>query len=416
MHILVTGINQSTAPLKLREGISFSKEQLRSALTQLRERVGEAVILETCNRTEIYAMTENASKATDRVRAFIAEFHDIDAESVSPHLYEYIDDQAVRHLFRVASGLDSMIIGESEILGQVRDALTPASEMKSVNTPLVGLFHAAIRTGRKVREETELGRNSLSISYAGVTLAQKILGTLHGRSVLLIGAGEAGTLVAKALRTVGVNDLIVANRTRARTEKLVQSLGGRAIPFEEIATTLRDVDIVITATDSPQFVIDQDMVSSALAGRGDRPLFFFDLAMPRDVDPRAAAFDEVELFNIDDLSAIAEENHQERKRAAVKAEGVVDGEIAKFMKWWESLDVAPLIRVLRRQAEDARKVELTRALRRMPDLPAEYFEVIEDLTQSIVNKLMHHPTASLKRQSGRSQLEAIRDIYQLKNE
>ena len=416
MHILVTGINQGTASLKVREGISFSKEQLSTALTQLRERVGEAVILETCNRTEIYTTAENASKATDQVRSFIAEFHDLDAESVYPHLYEYIDTQAVRHLFRVASGLDSMIIGESEILGQVRDALTPATEMKTVDTPLVGLFHAAIRTGRKVREETELGRNSLSISYAGVKLAQKVLGTLRSRCVLLIGAGEAGTLVAKALRTVGVSDLIVANRTRARTEELVRNLGGRAIPFEEIATTLQDVDIVITATDSPQFVIEQDMVSSALTRRSNRPLFFFDLAMPRDVDPRAAAFDEVELFNIDDLSAIAEENLQERKRAAIKAEGVVDGEIAKFMRWWESLDVVPLIRVLRRQAEDARKVELTRALRQMPDLPAEYSNVVEALTKSIVKKLLHPPTASLKRQAGRSQLEAIRDIYQLKNE
>ncbi|MCH8063581.1 MAG: glutamyl-tRNA reductase [Chloroflexi bacterium] len=416
MHILVTGINQSTASLKVREGISFSKEQLPAALTLLRERVGEAVILETCNRTEIYTSAENVSKATDQVRSFIAEFHELGLESVSPHLYEYIDTQAVRHLFRVASGLDSMIIGESEILGQVRDALTPASEVKSVDTPLVGLFHAAIRTGRKVREETELGRNSLSISYAGVKLAQKVLGTLRGRSVLLIGAGEAGTLVAKALRTVGVSDLIVANRTRARTEELVQNLGGRAIPFDEIAATLQDVDIVITATNSPQFIIDREMVSWALAGRFDRPLFFFDLAMPRDVDPQVAAFDEVELFNIDDLSAIAEENHRERRRAAVKAEGVVDDEVSKFMAWWESLDVVPLIRDLRQQAEEARKGELARALRQMPDLPAEYLKVVEALTQSIVNKLLHHPTASLKRQAGGSQLEAIRDIYQLKHE
>ena len=416
MHILVTGINQSTASIKVREGISFSKQQLPVALTQLRERVAEVVILETCNRTEIYVSAENPTNAADQVRSFIAEFHEIDAEDVSPHIYEYTDAHAVQHLFRVASGLDSMIIGESEILGQVRDALTPASEMNSVDTPLVGLFHAAIRTGRKVREETDLGRNSLSMSYAGVKLAQKVLGTLHGRSVLLIGAGEAGTLVAKALRTVGVSDLKVANRTRSRSEELVQSLGGRAISFEEIAGALQDVDIVITATDSSQYVVDRDMVSSALAGRGNRTLFFFDLAMPRDVDPQAADFDEVELFNIDDLSAIAEENLEERKRAAVGAEDVVGREVSKFMAWWESLVAAPLIKVLRQQAEDARKVELTRALKQMPQLPAGYLGVIEAMTQSIVNKLLHHPTASLKRQSGKSQLEAIRDIYQLKDE
>lgn len=416
MHILVTGINQKTASLNVREGMSFSKEQLPTALTQLRERVGEAVILETCNRTEIYTTAENASKATEQVRSFIAEFHDLRAESISPHIYEYTDAQAVQHIFRVASGLDSMITGESEILGQVRDALTPASEMKSVDTPLVGLFHAAIRTGRKVREETEIGRNSLSISYAGIKLAQKVLGTLSNRSVLLIGAGEAGTLVAKALRTVGVSDLIVANRTQSRSEKLVELLGGRAIPFEGIAATLQDVDIVITATDSPQFVIDQDMVTSALEGRSNRPLFFFDLAVPRDVDPRVAEYHEVKLFNIDDLSAIAEENHQERKRAATKAERVVDGEVSIFMKWWESLDAVPLIRVLRQQAEDARKAELARALKQMPDLPLEYRAVIESLTQSIVKKLLHPPTASLKRQASTSQFEAIRDIYQLKNE
>ena len=416
MHFLLVGLNHKTAPLEVRERVSFSKEQLPDALPLLRKEVGEGVILSTCNRTEIYTATEDPPRAAERIRRFVSEFHGLTPEDVSPYLHDRTNADAVHHLFRVASGLDSMIVGESQILGQVRDGLIAASESHSVQVPLVGLFHAAVRAGRRVREETDVGRNALSISYAGVQLAQRVVGTLQGLSVLLIGAGDAGRLVTKALRTVGVSDLMIANRTETRGEDLAQSLGGRTVPFAEIETTLGDADIVIAATDSPEFVITREMVDFALRRRRQESLFLFDLALPRDVDPEAATLEGVNLHNIDDLSSIAEENLEERKRAAKAAEAIVEGELARFMTWWDSLEAVPIIKTLRQQAEDIRKREMERALREMPDMPDEHVEVVEALTRSIVKKLLHGPTAFLKQQADKSKLKAARDLFRLWDE
>ncbi|MGH2544840.1 MAG: glutamyl-tRNA reductase, partial [Ardenticatenaceae bacterium] len=391
MHILLTGLNHRGAPLEARERISFSKEQLPEALAQLKERMGEALILSTCNRTEVYSATENPEKAARQIRQFVAEFHGLDAEAVSPYLYDYTDSRAVHHLFRVSSGLDSMIVGESQILGQVRDALRAASESQSVGVSLVGFFHAAVRVGRRVREETGVGRNALSISYAGVQLAQRILKDLRGLQVLLVGAGEAGRLVANALRTVGVGDLVIANRTLSRAEELARELGGRAIPFADLSEMLTTSDIMIAATDSPEYVLTHDLVASAIAARSKRPLFLFDLAVPRDIDPQVASLDGVELFNIDDLSAVAEDNLEERRRAAIFAEQIVAEELEQFMVWWESLDTAPIVKTLRLQAEEVRQRELARAFGMMPDLSDEQQKIVEALTRSIVNKLLHDP-------------------------
>ena len=415
MHILLVGLNHKSAPLEVREGVSFSKEQLLDALPLLRDRAGEGVILSTCNRTEVYAATKSTSKAAERIQRFLAEYHGLSLEAISPYLYHRAEDEAVRHLFRVASGLDSMIVGESHILGQVRDALTAASQAQSVQVSLVGLFHAAVRAGRRVREETSIGRNALSISYAGVQLAQRVLGNLRGRRVLLIGAGEAGRLVAQALRTTGVSDLMIANRTKARGEELADDLGGRALAFSEIGDALGEADIVIAATDSPEYIITEDMVAAA-ARRRREPLFMFDLALPRDVDPQVASLEGVSLFNIDDLSAIAEENLEGRKCAVADAEAMVEDDLARFMKWWNSLDAEPIIKTLRQQAEEIRQAELSRALRRMPDLPSEHREAVEALTRAIVNKMLHDPTVFLKQRADKSQLEAARDLFQLWDE
>ncbi len=413
MRITLIGLNHKSAPLEVREQVSFSKSQLEEALPLLKDRVGESVILSTCNRSEFYAVGENPARIAEQVRLFIADYHGISTQTISPHLYEYTDADAVRHLLRVASGLDSMIVGESQILGQVRDSLSAASDAQSVQTALLGLFHAAVRTGRRVRDETDVGRNALSISYAGVQLAQRTLGTLSGRRALLIGTGEAGQLVAKALRTVGIADLMIANRTMERADDLAQSLGGRAIPFSDIESALGAADIVISATDSPEFVITSEMASLAVNGRREAPLFLFDLAMPRDVDPQVADLRGLKLFNIDDLFSIAEENLEERKRAAVDAEAIVEDELARFMVWWDALDAVPIIKILRQQAEEIRRRELERALRKSPDLSAEQLEVIDALTTSIVNKLLHDPIASLKQQTDKSQLEAARNLFRL---
>lgn len=412
MHILLVGLNHKTAPLEIRERFAFPKEQTEAALPSLLESLGEGAILSTCNRTEVYGVAEDPDGAGRQVMSFLESHSGSPAGIVSPYLYQRTDADAARHLFRVASGLDSMIVGETQILGQVRDSLATASSAHTVQVPLVGLFHAAVRTGRRAREETDVGRNALSISYAGVQLAERLLGSLRGLRVLLIGAGEAGQLVARALRTAGVADLALANRTLARGEELARSLGGSVVPFSDIGLVLSESDIVISATDASDFVISRDEIASAARGR-KRDLFIFDLAMPRDVDPKAGELEGVRLFNIDDLSAIAEENLEERKRAAKDAEAIVEQELSRFMGWWDTLETAPIVKNLRQQAEDIRQRELAKALRRLRHLDADDREVVDALSQSIVNALLHEPTAFLKQKADKSQVETVKDLFRL---
>jgi glutamyl-tRNA reductase len=414
VQILLIGVNHKTAPLQVREAVSFSKDQLAVALPEFRRSVGEGLILSTCNRTEVYATADDTEAAADSAGRFLATFHGVPRESLTPHLRELVGDEAVQHLFRVASGLDSMIIGESQILGQVRDALTAASEANSVDTPLVGLFHAAVKTGRRAREETDIGRNALSISYAGVNLASKVLGGLEGRKALLIGAGEAGKLVAVALRTSGVGDLMIANRTTARSEELASELAGEVVTFDSIPDALGEVDIAIVATDAPEYIIPRAMVERSLAAStSDRTLFIFDLAVPRDVEPSAGELQGVKLFNIDDLSSVAAENRRNRQNAADDAERIVQDELGRFKSWWESLDAEPMIRALRLRAESVREHEFDRAVKNMPGLSDDDRTVLEALTRSIVNRLLHDPTVYLKHRATKSELDAARLLFGL---
>ena len=413
MHILLTGLNHETAPLEIREQVSFSKEQLSEALPLLADRVGEGVILSTCNRTEVYTVAEEPPEATGEVRRFLANYHGLDQRSVDPNLYDRIDADAVTHLFRVSCGLDSMIVGESQILGQVRAALTAAAESHTLSSPLSRLFHRAIRTGRKVREQTDVGKNPLSMSYAGVQLARRVMGNLAGLRVLLIGAGEAGQLVAQALRTTGASDLMIANRTHERSEELVRNLGGTTVRLSEVGASLSTADIVIAATEAPDYILTEDVIASADNGRQGRPLFLFDLSVPRNIEPRAGSINGVSLFNIDDLSSIAEENLEGRKEAAVEAERVVEGEVDRFISWWDSLEAVPLIKDLRQRAEQVRKRELDRALRMIPDLSPKDAERLDAMTRSIINRLLHDPTISLKQRTGMAHLQAARDLFRL---
>ena len=416
MHILLTGLNHKTAPLEIRERVSFPKEQLPEALPMLADQIGEGVILSTCNRTEIYTVAEEPTEAAGEIRQFIAGYHGLDPQSLAPHLYDYTDVEAVRHLFRVASSLDSMILGESQILGQVREALTIASKSHALRAPISRLFHRAIRTGRRVREETAVGRNALSISYAAAQLTQRVLGDLGELTVLLIGAGEAGKLVAEALRTTGVRDLMVSNRTVERAEELSDSLGGRVVPFSEMGSSLANADVVIAATEAPEFVLTSDTIASAADERNGRALFLFDLAVPRNIEPHAATIDNVSLFNIDDLSLIAEKNLEERKEAAADAEEIVEEETVRFVEWWDSLEAVPLIKALRQKAERIRQRELTQAIRRMPDLSSKDTELLDAMTRSIINGVLHDPTISLKNGADEAHLQTVRDLFNLWNE
>ena len=412
LHILLVGLNHKTAPLEVREQLAFPRERLEQALPELRASLGEAAILSTCNRTEIYTVTSDPEGAANQAVSFLKSYGCPSLAEVSHYLYQHTNADAVRHLFKVSCGIDSMMVGEAQILGQVRDSLAAASASGTADVPLVGLFHAAVRTGRRAREETQVGRNTLSISYAGVQLAEQVLGTLHGLRALLIGAGEAGQLVAKALRTAGLADLTLANRTLERGQYLAESLGGRTVPFSEIGSALSESDIVIAATDAPDFVMAREVVAEATDGR-ERDLFLFDLAVPRDIDPEAKHVDGVRLFNIDDLSAIAEENRERRQSAVIEVEEIVEGELTRFMAWWDTLETAPVVRDLRQQAEEIRRREMAKAMQRLPHLDDEDLRVIDSLTQSIVNSLLHDPTSFIKRQADMSQIDTVKDLFRL---
>ena len=416
MHIVLTGLNHKTAPLEVRERVSFPKDRLADALPKLTEEIGQGVILWTCNRTEVYGVSERPESTASAIRRYMAAYNDVDVGAVEPYLYDLTDLEATVHLFRVASGLDSMILGESQILGQVRDALTAASESKSLKVPLSRLFHSAIRTGRRVRDQTEVGRNSLSISYAGVQLAETVVGSLRGLTVLLVGAGEAGQLVSKALRSSGAADLVITNRTPARAKELTKELGGRVVPYEDVSRALADTDVVITATEAPEHVLNRDMVVAAMTERGFRDLLLLDLSVPRNIDPFANSIDGVRLFNIDDLSGIAEENLAGRREAAVAATRIVEQEAASFMRWWDSRESVPVIKDLRERGETIRKRELERALRKLGPLSDEDQSVLNAMTQAIVRKLLHHPTKQLKKHSDDESLRAARDLFQLRDD
>ena len=411
MHILVVGLNHKTAPIDTRDALSFSRKQLEEALPLLNRSLSEAVILSTCNRTEIYSSSDNPADAANRIRRFLSSYHNVNPNSIQPHLQTMVGRDAVRHIFRVSSGLESLIVGESQVLGQVRESLVSATEAHSVQIAMIGLFHAAVRVGRRVREDTEIGRNATSVSFAGVKLAQRILGDLQSLKVMVIGAGEAGALVAGALKTAGVTDIRVANRTLSRSEDLARDLGASAVSFDDLNENIATSDIVISATDSPEYIVGEDRVEWAMAQRDFKPQFYFDLAAPRDIDPNVASISGVSLYNLDDLSAIAEENLQERRRAAVHAQEIVDSEVEKFMAWWDALDALPIIKSMRLKADDIRQRELSRAMHYLPNLDAQSAEILDALTRSIVNKVLHDPTIALKQLTDKSHLQAAKDLF-----
>ena len=413
MHITLTGLSYRTAPLAVRESLAFPGEQLSQALPRFAEVVGDGIILWTCNRTEVYAVSDAPAATAERVRGFLASHGDLEPGAADPYLYDYTDLDAARHLFSVAGGLDSMVLGESEILGQVRQALTAASASSALPTSLSRLFHRAIRTGRRVRDETGVGRNAISISQAGVRLAERVVGGLHDARVTLIGAGEAGQLVAKALQSSGVVDLRVTNRTHSRALEVTRQLGGRAVPFARLGQQVSDSDVVIAATEAPEYVVTVDMVASAAQARRNGGLMLLDLAVPRNVDPEAASLEGVRLFNIDDLSSIAEENLKGRRTAAKAAAEIVEEEAIRFMRWWDSRDAVPIIKAVRARGERIRSAELKRALSKLDSVSTEDVAVLEAMSRAIVTKLLHDPTKRLKKRSDGQYLEAAMDLFQI---
>ncbi len=396
--LLLAGVSHRTAPLEVREALAFQKDRLGESLAALRRELGldEAFILSTCNRVEIYARAGQGGGDAAALARFLAESHGRAPDDLQRFLYSLEGEQAVRHAFRVAASLDSMVIGEPQILGQVKEAYEIAEQAGTLGSSLNALRNRSLAAAKRARTETGIGHNAVSVSYVAVELARKIFGDLRDRNVLLVGAGKMSELAAKHLVRGGARASVLGGRTFARAEELAAALGGRAAPFEALRDELSRADIVISGTGAPGIVIHKEDVEAARAGRGARPLFLIDIAVPRDVDPAAARLDGVFLYDLDDLKSVAESNLRERRKEAAAAEALVEREVREFLAWQRSLDVVPLLVELRQRAEEIRLAEIDKARKRLGALSSEQEQALQGVTHAIVNKLLHAPTIELK--------------------
>ena len=388
-------MSHRSAPVEVRERLAFPPCAGRRFLRRLKNEglVSEAVLLSTCNRTEVYAVVEDEG-ARGRVLDLLAEDRDVERTSLEQDTYWLTDAEAVRHLYRVASSLDSMVVGEGQILGQVREAYRAATEEHCAGQILNRLFHTSLRVGKKVRSETGIGDSSLSVPRVAVKLAEEVFGDLAGRRALVLGAGDMCELVVKHLKDRGVADLLIANRTPERARLLAERVGGRAVAFDALTAELPEVDVVVSSTGSGEWVVQSATVAGALALRSE-PLFFIDIAVPRDIDPVVQTLGSVYLYDIDDLQAVVERNAEGRQDAAEEGEAMISPAVLEFTGWLSTLHVVPLIQELRDGAEQIRRHELARALEKMEISPEEAASV-ERMSHSLVNKLLHGPIQEIK--------------------
>ena len=410
MNIIVIGLNHDTAPIDIREKAAFNGPKLEEAIDILKNSPGikENIILSTCNRVEIYANVADIASGSERVKKFIADFHRIPEDVLNKSLYVHSGENAITHVFRVASSLDSMVVGEPQILGQLKDAFDIALKMKSSGVMLNKLMKKAISVAKRVRTETKIGESAVSISFAAVELAKKIFEDLSTKAFMLIGAGEMAELAAKHLINNGVKDVLVTNRTFERAEELAREFNGKAVEFDNFLQALAHTDIVICSTGAPNYILVKDHVHKLMKQRKNKPMFIIDISVPRNIDPEINDIDNVYLYDIDNLHGVVNINIEERNKEAEKGEEIVDEEVETFLKWQASLNAVPAIVALRDKAEAIRKEELENTLRKLGNLGEKDIKAIEALTNSIVNKLIHFPTAALK--SASEDTEVIVDI------
>lgn len=416
-RILLLGVNHKTTPVEIREKMAISSgyEQPLAALKQL-SAVRECYLLSTCNRVELLLVAEPDDHLIDSVLDFLFGAR-IDRRQCRDYLYIYYDRDAVHHLFMVAASLDSMIVGESQILGQLKEAYRHAAQSGCTGTLLNRLLHKAFSVAKRVRTETAIGSSAVSISYAAVQLAKKIFGNLREKKVLLIGAGEMAELAAEHLVGQGVAEVVVANRTLARGVELARRFQGRAVSFDELLAQLEHVDIIISSTGSPAIILHQSDLRPVLRARRNRPLFFIDIAVPRDIDPDINDLENVYLYDIDDLSSVVDMNRSEREREAVKAARIVDEMTLSFERWRDGMSVTPTILALRRKADEICRAELEKTLPRLAALSGEERQAIEVMLSAITAKMLHFPLVYLKSEScgGRDTSEAkinqVRTIF-----
>lgn len=401
MRLLLVGVSHHTAPVEIREQVAFSKAKLPDALAALARAsaTGEAVVLSTCNRAEVYTTADDVSMGRQALAGFLSQFHEISLDQLEPHLYSQADGDAVRHLFRVAAGLDSLVVGEPQILGQVKDAYQAASDARTTGPTLNKLFHWSFAVGKRVRSETGLGEGAVSVSFAAVSLARKIFGRLEGRPVLLVGAGEMSKLTAQHLHAQEAGPITIVSRTVEHAQALADDLGGVATVaagWSDIDRLLAAADIVITATGAPVPVLTRARIEHARRSRRGAPLFLIDIAVPRDVEPSAGELDEVFLYDIDDLLGVVAENVSRRSGQVASAETVVDEETARFLAWLRAREAVPTVVALRERFEAIRRAELDRLAPRLSTLTPEAKARVDEITRLIVEKLLLTPTEQLK--------------------
>jgi len=418
MELIVIGLNHRTAPIEILERLAFLDDRIETALHQAKSlpSLKENMILSTCNRVEMYAVARETEKAIFDLKHFLSQFHGLSLKEFERSLYSFIGEEAARHIFRVASSLDSLVVGEPQISGQIKSAYEMAVETKTSGLILHRLLHRAFHVAKRVRTETKIGDSAVSVSSVAVELAEKIFGTLEKKTVLLIGAGEMCELAARHLVSGGVGKVLVTNRTYERAMALAQEFKGEAVPFEEMNQGLRRVDIVISATDSPQHLILHDQVVKAMKDRKQKPIFFIDIADPRDIEPRVGDVENVYLYNIYDLKKVADENIKDREKEAQKAETIVQDEVVKFVNWYHSLEVTPTIISLRKKFEEIRKKELEKTMSLHPNLSEKEKQSLEALTSAIINKILHSPLTLLKQTNEEAMadyVDAIRTLFRL---
>ena len=417
MHLVLVGTSYQKAPVELRELLAYDRELRREALIRLAADGSEAAVLSTCNRTETYLAAANPDAAEGRIYAELGALSGLSESELAPAVYTLVDQAAAQHLFRVAAGLDSMVPGEAQILGQVREAYGGAREAETAGPILHRLFRQALRVGKRVRTETAIGENPASVSSAAAELAQRVFEDLAGKRILLLGAGKAADLTAGNLISRGAADIVVANRSPERAEALARRFGGRAVGFDALDEELLQADVVVASTSSQGFVVSAEQAARALAARRGRPVFFIDIAVPRDVDPAVNKLEGAYLYDIDDLERVVAESVAGRRDEAVRAEAIVSLEADDFRAWHLSLDVVPAITSLRARAEAIRQAELERAAGRLGSLSPSQRRAVESLTAQIVNKLLHQPTVRMKEAAAAADgvlyADAVRHLFAL---
>jgi glutamyl-tRNA reductase len=420
MHLILVGLSHKTAPVEIREKISIPPEKQEEALTRLIKMpaIKEAVILSTCNRTELYcAASGELENGVEQVIGFLSDLHSIENESLKKHLYYLHSREMINHLFVVSSSLDSMVLGEAQILGQVKEAYSYALDFGTTGLVLNRLFQEAISIGKKVRTDTEIGENAVSISYAAVELAKMIFGSLTGRRAMLVGAGKMSELTAKHLHSNGVKEIIVANRTYERSVELAEKFNGTPVAFDDLTEYLQQADIVVSSTGAPHIIITKQQMIEVMHKRKNRPIFLIDIAVPRDIEPSINELYNTYLYDVDDLQGVVDSNLAAREKEAEKAKEIIEQSADDFLRWMASLDVVPTITELRQKAEEICSSEVEKALAKLGDIGEEKAGILSAMAKAITNKILHEPIVKIKHLAGKGEgydhIESLRELFSL---